>query len=410
MSGPKSIVLIGGGLASLAAIETLRAEGYEGAIRLVSDEAEIPYDRPPLSKGYLSGETPLAGILLHDETWYENMRVDLELGRRVEAIDPSVRQVRIEGGQALGYDCLLIGTGARARQLPASVVAPDVPVHYIRTRSDSDRLRESVKTGARVVLIGGGVIGMEAAATLVQLGCDVTVLEAGERIMARFFPPVLSEMLADAHAARGVKLRTSVVIEAVSRRGDESVIKLGSSDTLAADIVIVGIGSAPNVELAVDAGFELRHHGIMVDAGAQTAADGVYAAGDVATFQLPDGQWSRWENWTHARLHGAHAARHMLGKGQNYAELPWVWSDQYDLNLQVLGSPASSDPPTIRGSLEEGRVTAFHFDDGRLVGATMINDARNKSSIRKLLEKGSAVSSAQLADPTVDLKKLAASA
>ncbi|MDT3671250.1 MAG: FAD-dependent oxidoreductase [Aromatoleum sp.] len=410
MSGPKNVVLIGGGLASLAAIETLRAEGYDGAIRLVSDEAEIPYDRPPLSKAYLSGETPLGGILLHDEAWYESMRVDLELGRKVEAIDPSARQVRIAGGQALGYDRVLIGTGARARELPVSVVAPEVPVHYIRTRADSDRLRESVKAGARVVLIGGGVIGMEAAATLVQLGCDVTVLEAGERIMARFFPPALSEMLAEVHAARGVKLHARVVIESVSRQGDESVVTLGDGTTLAADIVIVGIGSVPNAELAVDAGLELRYGGIMVDVRAQTAADGVYAAGDVATFQLPDGRWARWENWTHARLHGAHSARHMLGKGQTYAELPWVWSDQYDLNLQVLGSPESSDPPAIRGSLEAGRVTAFHLDGGRLVGATMINDARNKSSIRKLLERGDAVSPEQLVDPSVDLKKLAASA
>lgn len=410
MSGPKSVVLIGGGLASLAAIETLRAEGYDGAIRLVSDEAEIPYDRPPLSKAYLSGETPPAGILLHDEAWYASMRVDLELGRAVAAVDASARRVRIAGGQALGYDCVLIGTGARARQLPASVVAPDVPVHYVRTRADADRLRASVKTGARAVLVGGGVIGMEAAATLVQLGCEVSVLEAGERIMARFFPPALSEMLAQVHAERGVKLRTGVAIESISQHGSESVVKLGDGSTLAADIVIVGVGAVPNAELAVEAGLELRLQGIMVDAHAQTAASGVYAAGDVAAFPLPDGLWTRWENWTHARLHGAHAARHMLGKGQTYAELPWVWSDQYDLNLQVLGSPTSSELPVVRGSLDAGRVTAFHFEGGRLSGAAMINDARNKSAIRKLLEKGAAVSREQLADPSVDLKKLAASA
>lgn len=404
---PNNIVLIGGGVASISAIETLRSEGYEGAIRLVSDESELPYDRPPLSKAYLSGEAQLSTIQLHDEAWYAAHGVTLELGSSVQALDAAARTLQLRGGSKLAFDRLLIATGARACQLPAPVVRPGVEMHSIRKRMDSDRLRAVVKPGARVVLIGGGVIGMEVAATLVQQQCEVTVLEAADRIMARFFPPKMSKMLASVHASAGVKLRTGVTVDTVARRGAGALLTLTNGASVEADVVVVGIGAVPNGELAADAGLRMRLRGIEVDAAAQSSAPDIYAAGDVASFQLSGGEWTRWENWTHARAQAAHAARHMLGKGAAaYTELPWVWSDQYDMNIQVLGQAISDDPVVLRGSLEGGRLAAFHSQGGRLVGATLINDGRHKSTIRKLIEQGATVAAQQLADPAVDLKKL----
>jgi NADPH-dependent 2,4-dienoyl-CoA reductase/sulfur reductase-like enzyme len=408
MSMPKDIVLVGGGVASIVAIETLRTEGYDGRIVLVSDETELPYDRPPLSKAYLSGETPLAGILLHDEAWYRDQRVELQLGSKVTGIDPVTAAVELASGTRLSYDRLLIAIGARARTLPAPMLEPSVPTHVIRTRADSDALRAALKPGLRVLLVGGGVIGMEAAATLTQQGCKVTVLETADRVMGRFFPPKLSEILLGVHRHRGVEVRLDLKIDNIVRSGAEVVVNLVGGERVVGDALIVGIGAVPRVELA--AGLAQRLGGIEVDAQGQTSAPGVYAAGDVTSFPLPDGSFTRWENWTHARHQGAHAARHMLGRGTAYAELPWIWSDQYDLNLQVLGSPESDVPVVLRGSLEGGRLAAFHLRQGQLVGATLVNDGRHKAPIRKLIERGAHIAPEKLSDESVDLKKLAAAA
>ena len=270
MSGPNTIVLVGGGLASIAAVEALRNEGYEGLITLISDEPELPYDRPPLSKTYLSAEVNLQQILLHDQAWFDAMKVELVLGVSVARIDPATCRVCLQDGRAIQFDRLLIATGARPRALPETVIEPGVGVHYIRTRADADQLRAVVKPGARAVLIGGGVIGMETAATLVQLGCQVTVLEGSDRIMARFFPPVLSERLARVHVENGVDVRTGVVIEKVCQEGTQAIIGLADGDVLTADILVVGIGVIPNVEIAVKAGIELEQHGVRVDSRGET--------------------------------------------------------------------------------------------------------------------------------------------
>jgi 3-phenylpropionate/trans-cinnamate dioxygenase ferredoxin reductase component len=405
---PREVVLVGGGLASVSAIETLRAEGYEGAIRLVSDEAELPYDRPPLSKGYLSGESDDPAILLHDAQWYADMRVDLLLGEAVSAVYPAARTLRLAGGRRLSYERLRLATGAAPRALPPGVADPQLPLHVLRSRTDAQRLRLASAGGRSVAVIGGGVIGMEAAATLVRSGCHVTVLEAAERVMARFLPPSMSAELAQLHAAQGVEIRTGVQLSTIQQRGGAFHILLSDGTRLGAEVVLVGIGVVPNVALAADAGLRLRIGGIEVDACAQTSAPGVYACGDVATFAQADGSWARWENWTHARLHAAHAARHMLGQGAAYDEIPWVWSDQYDFNLQVLGRCASATALVTRGSMASGRLAAFHMEQGLLVGATLLNEGRHKASVRKLMAKGARIAPEQLADPAVDLKKLAA--
>ena len=404
----QQIVVVGGGFAGVSAVETLREQGYDGRILMVSDETELPYDRPPLSKDYLKGEQQLADIVFHDEAWYRDKQVDFQLGTTVSGLDLSARSLRTASGQTIAYDRLLLVTGARPRQLHGPFEHAGVPLHYLRSRGDADQMRKLAKPGSRVVLVGGGVIGMEAAATLSELGCKVTVLEAAERIMARFFPAELSELLAQIHRDKGIDIRTQAIIDSVSKAGTEgAVVRLQDGSTIEADWVLAGIGVIPNYELAENAGLPIRLQGIEVNAQARTGAAAVYAAGDVASFEIA-GTWTRWENWTHARHQAQVAAKAMLGQDVSYWDVPWVWSHQFDFNLQVTGAP-HGDTIVKRGDLSNNKLTVFHLKGGRIIGATTINESKHKSSIRKLVEARAAIEPAVLADAGTDLKKLAAS-
>ena len=418
MSGAVNrVVIVGGGVGAAAAAEALRTEGYEGQLIQISDETLLPYDRPPLSKAYLSGEMALNDILLHPEDWYATNKVELKLGQAVKSIDITVNAVALANGERVSYDRLLLANGARARLLlgiPAELAAI---THYVRTTQDAEKIR-SLAAGdknahKRAVMIGGGVIGIETAATLKQLGCDVTVLEMAPRIMARFFPAELSTLIAELHHRRDVNILTGISIESIKANGDGKAataeIKLTDGRVFIADVLVVGIGVIPNSELGTEAGLETHLQGIKVNGFGQTSQPNIYAVGDVAAFPLPDGSITRWENWTHARNQAAVAVRHMLEKDvAPYAEIPWIWSDQYDFNIQVTGSP-EAEQVVLREDLATRRVTAFHLKQGKVVGATTINDSRNKASVKKLIEKGAVVDPAKLADLTVDLKKLVAS-
>lgn len=407
---PRRIVIVGGGLAAVSAIEALRSGGYDGGIRLLCDETLLPYDRPPLSKGFLAGESGFSDILLHDESWYREQRVDCELGSEAVTLEPVRRQVLLKSGSAVEYDKVLLVTGARARTFEGIPSAGVPGACYLRTAADASRISASARKDMHVVMLGGGVIGLETAATLRQGGCRVTVLEAGDRIMARFFPAALSDLLSELHVGRGADIRVGVAVERLEASGSGWNVHLRDGSSVTADFMVIGIGVVPNSELAAVAGLAIRLRGIEVDGHGRTAAPGVYAAGDVATFPLSDGRWSRWENRTHARLHAAAAARHMLGiEGPGYAEIPWVWSDQHGFNIQMTGS-AAAEQVVLRGSLEAGRLTAFHLAKGRIVGATTINDSRNKSIIRRLIAQAVAVRPEALSDPSVDLKGLASEA
>lgn len=409
MSSVNRIVVIGGGVGAAAAVEALRNEGYEGAIIQVSDENVLPYDRPPLSKAYLSGETALTDILLHPEGWYAANKVELKLGHAVESIDVASRTVVLFNGERVAYDRLLMAHGARARLLPGLPEELASITHYVRTTLDANRIRAQARPGTRAVMIGGGVIGVETAATLKLLGCDVTVIEMAPRIMARFFPAELSAKLEELHHRRGVNILTSVAVESIKAAGNTAVISLKDGREFTADLLVVGIGVIPNVELGSEAGLKVECGGIAVDGYAQTSVPGIYAIGDVAAFPLPDGTMTRWENWTHARNQGAVAVKHMLGKETApYADIPWIWSDQYDFNIQVTGSP-EAEQVVFREDTAARRITAFHLKGGKVVGATTINDSRNKASVRKLIEKGAVADPAKLSDLGVDLKKLVAS-
>jgi NADPH-dependent 2,4-dienoyl-CoA reductase/sulfur reductase-like enzyme len=391
----------------VSAIETLREQGYDGRILMLSEETELPYDRPPLSKSYLNGEQTLDQIVFHDEAWFRDKRVDFELGVTASRLDLASREVSTASGERHGYDRLLLVTGTRPRTLHGPFEQADVPLNYLRSRVDADRLRAFARPGAKVVLIGGGVIGMEAAATLSGMGCKVTVLELAERVMARFFPAELSELLVQLHRSRGVDVRTSVVIQSVTRRGhDGAVIRLQDGSIVEADWLLAGVGVIPNAELAENAGLPIRLQGIEVSAQCRTGAAEVFAAGDVTAFEIA-GTWTRWENWTHARHQAQVAAKNMLGIETAYWDVPWVWSHQYEFNVQVTGAP-HGDAIVRRGDFSAGKLTVFHLRNERLIGATTINESKHKSSIRKLVEARALVPADQLADPKVDLKKLAA--
>jgi NADPH-dependent 2,4-dienoyl-CoA reductase/sulfur reductase-like enzyme len=320
--------------------------------------------------------------------------------------------VTLENGQRVAYDRLLLANGARARLLPC--VPPELTdkVHYVRTKQDAERIRSKVQVGKRAVMIGGGIIGIETAATLRQLGCEATVLEMAQRIVERLFPPELSQVIASIHINRGVKILTGVVIESIKSSTDGVVVTLTDGRVLPADILVIGIGIVPNVELGAEAGLDTQLNGIAVNGFGQTSCPSIYAVGDVTAFKLPSGSVRRWENWTHARKLAAVAVKHMLGKQPApYFDYPWVWSDQYGMNIQVFGDPEGHviDQVVMRGNLDSGRLTAFHLNRGRVIGGTTINDSRNKASVRKLIERGTIVPPELLVDTTLDLKKLVAS-
>ena len=409
MSSVNRVVIVGGGVGAAAAAETLRTEGFEGQIIQISDEASLPYDRPPLSKGYLAGETALNDILLHPEEWYATNRVELKLGQPAKAIDTAAHTVILANGESVVFDRLLIANGSRARLFPGLPAKLGPIVHYVRTTQDAESIRAQAAAGKRAVMIGGGVIGVETAATLKILGCEVTVLEMAPRIMARFFPAELSEKIAELHFRRGVKILTGISIASIRAADDSAEVCLADGTVIPADLLVVGIGVVQNSELGSDAGLKPELGGIAVDGYGQTSMPGIYAIGDVAAFPLPDGTMTRWENWTHARNQGAVAVKHMLGKETApYADTPWIWSDQYDFNIQVTGSP-EAEQVVFREDIAARRITAFHLKSGKIVGATTINDSRNKVSVRKLIERGAVVPTEKLADLSVDLKKLVAS-
>ena len=402
------VVIVGGGVGAAAVAEQLRAEGFDGQIVQVSDEKTLPYDRPPLSKAYLAGEAGLADILLHPEDWYVTNKVELKLGSGAKSIDVASREVVLADGERVGFDCLLIANGSRARLFPGLPAEIASIVHYVRTTQDAENIRSLAAAGKRAVMIGGGVIGVETAATLRLLGCEVTVLEMAPRIMARFFPAELSAKIAELHARRGVKILTGISIAAIRAANNGAEVCLADGTTIPADLLVIGIGVVPNAELGSEAGLKTECGGIAVDGYGQTSAPGIYAIGDVAAFPLPDGTVTRWENWTHARNQGAVAVKHMLGKETApYADTPWIWSDQYDFNIQVTGSP-EAEQVVFREDVAARRITAFHLTNGKVVGATTINDSRNKASVRKLIERGAIVPADKLADVSVDLKKLVA--
>lgn len=394
----QSVVIVGAGLAGVRAAEAVREAGFPGRVVLVGDEPHEPYDRPPLSKAVLQAGDGEAAIALSPDGGLAAIGVEARLGRRAVAIDRAARRVELEGGESLAYDRLVLATGSRVRTL--DLLPPGAPgVHYLRGLDDALALRRTLQAGGALAVVGGGVIGMEVAASARALGCPCMVVEAGPRIMARAAAPAVSAFLDRRHRAEGVELRLGTSVAAVEPGGR---LRLSGGELVEARAVVVGVGVTPNLELARDSGLVVEPGGIVVDGLGTTSDPAVYAAGEVALhFNDRFGRHDRQETWAHAAAHGQHVGQALVAPAGAYSQPPSYWSDQYDINLQVVGAPIG-ERDVVRGDPAAGRFLVFHVLDGRIEGVSAINAVRELRTARRLLGRRPASLDA-LADPAHDL-------
>lgn len=401
-------VIVGGGLAGAKAAETLRDEGFEGRVVLLTDEAERPYERPPLSKGYLLGNDERDVAFVHPESWYGDHDVDLRLEARVVALDPDAHEVEIEGGERVGYDKLLLATGSEPRRL--DVPGADLPdVRYLRNLPDSDHLLDVLEEGHRVAIIGGGWIGLEVAAAARTHGADVTLVEVADLPLLGVLGEDVALAFAGLHRDHGVDLRLGTgVQEIVGDNGRVVAIVTSEGDEIMADTVVVGIGIRPRVELAAAAGLAIED-GVAVDAGFRTSAADIYAAGDVAAVEHPLlGTRVRVEHWANALDGGPAAARSMMSQDVSWDKLPYFFTDQYDLGMEYIGHapPGSYDDVVLRGDVPGRAFQAFWLREGRPIAGMHVNLWDDGiAPIEELVKAGRTVDPARLADPDVPLNE-----
>ena len=404
MSDP-GIVVIGAGQAGGWAAKTLRDEGFEGAITVIGEESYPPYERPPLSKEVLVGKEPAESSYLWPEGSFDDWGIGLRTGIEATAIDRGAKTVALSDGGTIPYDKLLIATGGRVRKLPIEGAELD-GVHYLRGIDDSAAIRADLGEGARLVVIGGGWIGLEVAAAARMLGAEVAVVEALDMLCARALTPDMAAYLLEVHRGRGVDVRLATTIEALTGEGRVSGARLSGGETLPATAAVIGIGIVPNVELAEAAGLGVDN-GIRVDAFCRTSDPDIFAAGDVTNH--PNdllGRNIRLESWENAQNQGIAAAKAMLGSETPYCEIPWFWSDQYDVNIQLVGLPTGFDETVTRGDRAEDRFVEFYMKSGRIDGAAAINNPRDIRFAKRLMQAQKTVDPAALADPAVKLQTL----
>ena len=400
-------MVIGGGAGSAAAVAELRKQGFDGSLTLVSAENTVPYERPPLSKGFLLGTS--GQVPVKDAAWYEQASVELILGSRATRLDLAARTVTLSGGAVLGYDQLLLATGVRPRVLPG---LDGDGVCYLRTGEDAAALRDRMTAAGHVAVLGGGFIGCEVAAAAIRLGKRATILEALPTLLHRALGPELGDIVAGIHRDEGVDVRTGQQVLGIRPRRGGVRISTAAGD-VDADVLVVGVGTVPNTELAEQAGLPAGH-GIEVDECFATAAPGIYAIGDVAAQHLPGhGRRVRVEHHDTAIRHGRVAARNMLGQREPFADVHWFWSDQFDHTISSAGLIPGSDGPgelVIRGSLEQRSFSAFSLDGDRVRAVISLNRPRDVLDARRLIARDHSATAAQLRDESLPLKRLAAPA
>ncbi|MFI0716652.1 NAD(P)/FAD-dependent oxidoreductase [Streptomyces inhibens] len=401
-------LIVGASLAGAKAAQTLREEGFEGRIVLVGEENERPYERPPLSKGYLLDKTEREEIYVHPPQWYAEHNVDLRLGATVTALDPAAHEVTLADGSRLGYAKLLLTTGSSPRRLPVPGADLD-GVLYLRRVEDSDRIKETFGSASRVAVIGAGWIGLETAAAARAAGVEVTVLEAAELPLLRVLGREVSQVFADLHTDHGVDLRCGVqVAEITGTGGHSSGVLLADGSRIEADAVIVGVGITPNSRLATAAGLDVDN-GIRVDAHLRSSDQDIYAAGDVANaFHPLLGKHIRVEHWANAVHQPPVAAKAMLGQDVTYDRVPYFFTDQYDLGMEYTGyvEPGAYDQVVFRGSTGTREFIAFWLADGRVLAGMNVNIWDVTDPIRALVTSGKAVDAKNLADTDVPLTGL----
>ena len=403
MSGG-TIVIVGAGQAGGWAAKTLRAEGYGGRIVLIGAERHPSHERPPLSKAVLSGEAAPETTHLFKPDEHAALDLDFRAEARATRIDRSAKRVELADGGSVAYDKLILTTGGTARKLP--IPGGDSPrVFYLRTIEDSLAIRDAIGPGKKLAVIGGGWIGLEVAATARKRGTSVVVIEALDRLCARTVPPAISAFLRARHEREGVDIRLGVGVKAIEDSG-RLVIRLADGSAIEADAVVAGIGLEPDVALARDAGLTVDN-GIVVDEQGRTSDPDIFAAGDCANTPLPClGRRVRLESWANAQNQAIVAAKAALGQDARYDELPWFWSDQYDVNLQILGLPARWPEPVVRGDPASGSFSHFYLDGERIAAIVSVNAPRDLRAAKKLVQTRKPVSAASLADPAVQLQRL----
>lgn len=405
MTSEHTYLIVGASLTGAKAAQTLREEGFPGRIVLIGAEAERPYERPPLSKGYLLGTEEQAKIFVHDESWYSENSVELLLGRRVTRLDRGTHEVELDGGERIGYTKLLLATGASPRrlQLPGGDLDG---VHHLRSIQDSGKLREAIRPGGKVVIVGAGWIGLETAAAAREYGCAVTVVEPQSTPLYAALGPEMGGFFADLHRKHGVEFRLSRGVTGLRGSGRVSAVAINDDGDIPADVVIVGIGAQPNTELAEQAGLTVEN-GIVVDRSLCTIDPDVYAAGDVAnSFNPLYGKQIRVEHWANALNAGPAAAKAMLGQQIAYDQLPYFFSDQYDVGMEFSGwlGSDSYDKVVTRGDVEGHAFHAFWLAENLVVAGMQVNLWDDGiAPVQQLIQSSQPVSPDRLADPSVPL-------
>ncbi|MDA7784438.1 FAD-dependent oxidoreductase [Pseudomonadales bacterium] len=398
------IVIIGAGHAAGQAAASLRQAKFAGPITIIGDEAHVPYQRPPLSKQYLAGTQLADKVYLRAEKFYADKDIQLMLDTRATQIDPSTKTINLDNGETIAYEKLLISTGSRPRKL--SIEGSDLSgIHYLRTMDDVDGIRADVKPGANLVIVGGGYIGLEVAAVGIELGMNVHVLEMEERILQRVTTPEMSAYYHKLHTDRGVHIHTQTGVTGFSGNGSVEKVLCGD-ESFDADIVIVGIGIIPNTEIAEEAGIHCEN-GIVVDDHCRTSDPDIYAAGDCTNHPNPlMNKRLRLESVPNAMDQARVSTANMLGDDKVYAAIPWFWSDQYDLKLQMVGFSADGDSQVLRGDMDTHQFAIFYLKDGKVVAADAVNSPKEFMLCKQLV--GKPADAAKLADPETDLKSLLA--
>ncbi len=402
------IVIVGTGHGGAQAAIALRQQGFTGSILMLGRDGDLPYERPPLSKDYLAKDKPFERILIRPAAFWQEREVQMRGGCPVVKVDPAAHQVELASGELIGYGKLIWATGGDPRRLscPGSNLAG---IHCIRDKADVDTLMAELDGGAkRIVVIGGGYIGLEAAAVLTKLGCQVTLLEALPRVLARVAGEELSAFYEAEHRAHGVDLRTGAQVVSLSgSNGRVAAVELGDGTVLACDAVIVGIGIVPSVGPLIDAG-AVGSNGVAVDSLCRTSLADVYAIGDCAAHanRWADGATLRVESVQNAHDMAATVARHVMGEDAPYAALPWFWSNQYDLKLQTVGLNTGFDATVLRGIPAERSFSVIYVRQGKVVALDCVNRAKDYVEGRKLIEAGAIIAPSLLMDTACSLKDL----
>jgi 3-phenylpropionate/trans-cinnamate dioxygenase ferredoxin reductase subunit len=400
------VVIVGAGHGGAQAAIALRQGGFAGSIALVGDEPELPYERPPLSKDYLAGDKPFARLLIRPPGFWAEREVALLPNRRVVAVDADAHRVTTAAGETIGYGTLVWATGGTPRRLgcPGADLGG---VHAIRTRGDVDRLKAELERAARIAVIGAGFIGLEAAAVLASAGKQVTVIEAQDRVLARVAGAPLSRFYEAEHRARGVDIRLGTTVERLEGEGRVTGVRLGGGETVAADLVIVGIGIDPAVEPLLAAGAQ-GGDGVYVDAHCRTTLPDIFAIGDCARHanRFADGIEVRLESVQNANDMATTAARALLGEAADYDAVPWFWSNQYDLKLQTVGLAIGHDAAVVRGSPDARRFSVVYLKQDRVIALDCVNMVKDYVQGRALVLAGARPDPVKLADPAVPLKEL----